>query len=107
MKKQSYVSGILDPYGGLRTVVDLDRTFKHHVRCDEMLFVVPNFRVTEPVRWEKIPFVIKTVEKYIHYWIKTRNDPDTLELLPIKMYLIRCRPTTNKRSTDLDAVVMG
>lgn len=103
----SAVAGILDPYGGLRVVVDRDSKFRHHVRCDEMPFVVPGLRVREPVPWHQIPFVIASVERHIAEWVRTRNDPEALEPLPIKLYLIRCRPTTNKRATNLDAVVMG
>ena len=102
----SEVCGILDPYGGLRTVVAPIDTFKHHTRIDEICFVVDGLQVEEPVPWEQIPWVIGTVERCIQEWIRTRNDPDALEALPIKMYRIRC--TENplyKRAIDLDAIV--
>ena len=107
MSRSSAVAGILDPYGGLRVVVDQDNKFRHHVRCDEMLFVVPGLRVHEPVPWHKIPFVISSVEQHIAEWVRTRNDPDALEATPVKMYLIRCRPTVNKRATNTEHVVFG
>lgn len=86
----SSVAGIIDPYGGLRVVVAHKNTFHQHLRPDEQLFIVPNFKVLEPVPWEKIPAVIKRVEDYVAWWIKTRNDPDDLRSEAIVMYKLRC-----------------
>ena len=72
----SAVSGIVDCYGGLRVVVSEEwRIHVHHVRDDELCFVVPNFYITEPVPWDYIPTLIRRVELYIEWWINTRNEP--------------------------------
>jgi hypothetical protein len=107
LSKFSRIGGILDPYGGLRFIVARKYQFRAHVRCDELLFVVPGVKVVEPVPWEQIPWVISRITQHINEWISTRNDPDVLELTPIKMYLIRSRKTDHGRATNLDAVMMG
>jgi hypothetical protein len=61
----SAVAGIVDARGGLRIVVTQRWRLRHHTRRDEQLFVVPGFEVEEPVPWEKIPFVIETVQKHV------------------------------------------
>jgi hypothetical protein len=105
---KSDVCGILDPYGGLRFVVDQKEAFCHHTRIDELCFVIEGLQVEEPVPWEKIPWLIATIERCVGEWIRSRNDPAVLEQLPIKMYLIRCTENPHfKRSMDTDAIVMG
>lgn len=104
---QSYVCGILDPYGGIRFIVDQDKTFRNHVRIDEICFVMP-WQTEEPVPWKKIPWLVAKVEHDIAEWIRTRNDPDVLEQLPIKMYRIRCAENTlYKRAINTEHIVMG
>jgi len=85
--KPSDLAAIVDAYGGFRVVVAPARTFHHHVRPGEMLFQVPGFKIREPVPWEKIPWVIRTAQRQIEEWIRTRNEPDYPE--PIKLYQLR------------------
>jgi hypothetical protein len=102
----SAVAGILDTYGGLRVVVTPRWRMKYHKRHDELLFVVPDFKVQEPVPWEKIPALIATVERHIDWWIKTRNDPDDLNQEPIKLYRLRCMEHPHgKRALNLEHIV--
>lgn len=101
----SAVAGILDSYGCLRFVVSQRWRFKHYVRPDERLFIVPGLKVQEPVPWDDIPRVIAKVEAYIDEWIRTRNDPAILDDMSIKLYQIRCRKTDHKRAHDLLAIV--
>jgi hypothetical protein len=121
MVKKSSVAGILDTYGGLRVIVDSPQTYYHvvggkviiqkhkafdgHVRPDEMLFVVPGFKVQEPVPWDDIPWMIRRVEHHIKWWIETRNDPDIINSEPIKMYQLRCKRTYNNNTVNLYDIV--
>lgn len=87
---QSFVAGIVDPYGGLRVVVTQRRKdFRRHLRPDELLLVVPGFKTEEPVRLEQIPWMIDRVERYVQWWISTRNDPDTLAQDAVVFYKLR------------------
>src|SRR5215475_6822454 len=100
----SDLAAIVDSYGGLRVVVAPARTFRHHVRPGEMLFQVPDFKIREPVPWEKIPYVIALAERQVAWWIRTRNDPADLELEPIRFYRLRQLRACH-RSVDLTRIV--
>lgn len=104
-KDLSAVAGVLDTYGGLRVVVTQRWRMRHHKRHDELLFVVPEFWVREPVEWDAIPYTIARVERHVAEWIRSRNDPDTLDNPCIKLYLIRCRRTDHKRAHNLLDIV--
>lgn len=82
----SSVAGILDSNGGFRAVVAPRKTLHYHLSEGEQLFVVPGYRVQEPIRWDEIPPLIKRVELYIDWWIKTRNDPQLLDTEAIVRY---------------------
>ena len=45
----SSVAGILDGYGGWHTVVAPRKSLPHHVRPGQLLLVVPDYKVKEPV----------------------------------------------------------
>ena len=45
----SSVAGILDGYGGWHTVVAPRKSLRHHVRPGQLLLVVPDYKVKEPV----------------------------------------------------------
>ena len=95
----------MDSYGGLRVVVTPRWRMKFHHRLDELLFVVPNFRIAEPVPWERIPEVVARVESYIAWFIATRNDPDFHNQEHVKLYKLRCLEHPNsKRALDLERI---
>ena len=102
---KSSVAGIVDPYGGLRIVVAPRSTFKHHVAEGELLFIVPNVAVREPVPYHKWPWLERVTRKHIDWWIKTRNDPDDIEKGPVKLYRLRCLRTYQQGTVDLTKVV--
>ena len=72
----SSVAGMLDGYGGWYTVVAPRKSLRHHVRPGQLLLVVPDYKVKEPVPWNNIPGLIRRVELHILWWINSRNDPD-------------------------------
>lgn len=97
------VAGIIDVYGGMRVLVTEPWRVRHHVSQGEYLFVVPDFMVTEPIKWEHIPFVIARVENYLIEWFRGRNDPDID--MPLKQYEIRCIKSRPQRSLDTSTLV--
>lgn len=70
----SAVAGILDRSGGLRVVVTQRWRMHHHVGKGERLFVVPDYRVQEPVPWDDIPPLIERVQKHVASTIAPTND---------------------------------
>lgn len=103
---KSAVAGILDSYGGLRVVITERWRLKNHKRHDELLFVVPNLKVKEPVPWDMIPWLVASVERHIAEWIRTRNDPDDLNQEAITMYRLRClEHVGSKRALNLEHIV--
>lgn len=93
----SVLAGILDTYGGLRFVVTRRRWLKHHVRHDELLVVVPNLKVHEPIYWHDMPGVVARIEREVDLWIKRRgvpNDPVAREA--VTMYRLRCLESQRK-----------
>jgi len=104
--RKSNIAGVMDSYGGLRVVVTERWRMKHHQRHDELLFIVPNFRIAEPVPWERIPEVVARVESYIAWFIASRNDPDFHNQEHIKLYKLRClEHPHSKRATNLEHIV--
>lgn len=83
------VVGILDIYGGLRVVITPEEQLGFHALPDEVAFLVPDFQVCEPIEWSAIPYIVARVKQRIAEWIRTRNDPDALEVTPIKLYRLR------------------
>ena len=67
--KPSRIGGILDTYGGLRAVVTHKDKFKHHVRPDEVLILVPGVRLHEPIPWGLHPKIKDAVEAEVEKWI--------------------------------------
>ncbi|SRR5260221_8443516 len=102
---KSSVAGIIDIYGGLRIIVAEYRYLFAHIEQGEHLFVVPDFKVHEPIPWNDIPYVIKRVESYIADWIRSRNDPDAITG-PVQLYRLCClKHPANKGSLDLASIV--
>lgn len=66
----SSVAGIVDEKGGFRVVVTQLHRFKHHVGKKERLFVVPDYKVKEPVPREDVPALIERVQNHV---VKTLN----------------------------------
>jgi hypothetical protein len=74
---KSKVAGILDSRGGLRVVVTTKRSaFQQHLKTGERLFIVPGFKVQEPVPWDDIPQVIERVRAHVRAAIEA-TAPDT------------------------------
>ena len=99
MGELSSVAAIVDTYGGFRVVVTQEWRFGFHLSPGEMLFVVPNFKVNEPVKWHAIPYVIKRAQKEVERFIKTRNDPELPEVL--KLYQLRQSRTYQRETVNL------
>lgn len=98
----SAVAGILDGYGGWHTVVAPRKSLKHHVRPGQIMVVVPQFKVQEPVPWNDIPMVIGRAELAILEWIGTRND---LSDPAIALFLLRRKRTYHCESVHLGDIV--
>lgn len=101
----SNLAAIVDIYGGFRVVVAQESTFKHHVRPGEMIFIVPNFKIREPVPWHDVPYVIERARQEIENWIATRNDPDSIEKGPIKLYRLRQLASFQRQTVNLFDIV--
>jgi hypothetical protein len=102
--RPSHLAGILDCYGCLRFVVAHRKTFKHHLRRDEILIAVPNTLVHEPIAWGDIPGLIAHIEWYVRKWIQasTPNEPHAQDA--VRMYRLRCLEQ-NQGSLDLKSIV--
>ncbi len=61
----SHVAGILSPDGGTRTVVGQPEDLRDNTLPGERLYVVPGFRIREPVPWGMIPAVIEAAQQQI------------------------------------------
>lgn len=68
--RPSILAGILDSYGGLRSVVTYEDRVCAHVRPDEIAIVVPNLTVHEPIAWGDIPYVIARIKLEVDRWIE-------------------------------------
>lgn len=101
----SSVAAVLDGYGGWHTVVAPRKSLRHHVRGGQLMLVVPNFTVREPVPWHDIPSVIGRAERYILEWIRTRNDPDVLAQPAVTLFLLRRKRTYHCGSVNLHDIV--
>src|SRR5262245_50951306 len=87
--KPSHIAAIVDTYGGVRTIVGHKAKFRHHVRPDEVLVVVPKPLVHTPIAWGDIPNVIALGKHYVDLWAQTRpNESHAIEAQ--KMYRLRC-----------------
>lgn len=102
--KPSVLAGIIDSYGGIRYVVTQSESLKHHVRCDELLIVVPDLIVHEPIAWNDIPIVIERVNLWVEEWLRGRPNLDDVGYNAIKMYRIRQLHNPN-RTIDLHEIV--
>lgn len=101
----SSVAAILDGYGGWHTVVAPRKTLKHHIRPGQIMIVVPNYKIQEPVPWNNIPIVTGMAEHAILEWIRTRNDPDDLAHPAVALFLLRRQRTYHRESVHLGDIV--
>jgi hypothetical protein len=85
----SHVAGVIDTYGGLRVVVGTKRSIRANARCDDLMLIVPELRIREPVQWEKIPWLVGRVQHHVREWIMARNDPNHPRRENITMYQLR------------------
>ncbi len=101
----SAVAAVLDGYGGYHVVVAKKRDLKHHVRPGQLLLVVPDFHVREPVEYDDIPKVISRAEAHMLEWVRTRNDPDILNHPAVALFLLRRQRTYHCDSVNLLDIV--
>jgi hypothetical protein len=101
----SAVAAVLDGYGGWHTVVAPRASLKHHWRPGQIMLVVPELRVREPVPWNEIAMITSRAELHILEWIRTRNDPETLRDPAVVLFLLRRMRTYNKGSVNLHDIV--
>jgi len=87
--KAAHIAIILDTYGGARTIVADRESLKANVRFDELVHVVPDLIVHEPIAWGDIPIVIERARIELERWLETRPNLDELQHEIIKMYRIR------------------
>jgi hypothetical protein len=105
LRKRSAVAAILDGYGGWHVAVEKPHQMWRHHRPGQLCLVVPDFTVIEPVPWDDIPSVINRAQAHIEWWIKTRNDPETLEHPAVKLYNIRKLRGFNTGTVNLYDIV--
>lgn len=98
----SSVAGILDGYGGWHTVVAPRASLKHHVRPGQIMCIVPQFKVQEPVLWNDIPMVTRRAELAILEWIGKQNDHSDPA---IALFLLRRKRGFNTGSVHLGDIV--
>lgn len=104
--RASRLAGIIDTYGGIRFVVTHKRNLRHHVKSDELLFIVPNLLVHEPIAWNDIPSVVRRIEIETAKQIDAMPEPnEAWKREAIAMYRLRClEQRTNKKSLNLDEI---
>lgn len=105
----SAVAAVLDGYGGWHTVVAPPDSFHHHVRPGQILLVVPDFHVEEPIPQEHFSAiarqVVRRAEQHILWWIKTRNDPEILKDPAVTLFLLRRKRGYHRDSVSLHQIV--
>ncbi len=101
--RPSVLAGIIDTYGSVRFVVTQRTNLKHHVRHDEVLIVVPDLKVHEPIAWNDIPGAIRRIELAVDDWLKRGlpNEPHAREAAT--MHKLR-RKEQHQQSLDLSAI---
>ena len=87
----SSVAGILDGYGGWHTVVALRKSLRHHVRPGQLLLVVPDYKVKEPVPWNNIPGLIRHVELHILWGSTAATIPTVIAAIRGMGFMECCR----------------
>lgn len=98
----SCVAGILDGYGGWHTVVAPRASLRHHVRPGQIMCIVPQFKVSEPVPWNDIPMITRRAETAILEWIGKRNDRSDPA---VALFLLRRQRTYQRGSVNLHDIV--
>jgi hypothetical protein len=103
----STLSGVLDMYGGLRTVITYQGGIWAHVGAGEIECTVPGFWIREPLHWELIPWATLQVRRYLaERWRLTRNQPLANDH-PLNLFEIRTRSPTTMRTPDVNELVWG
>jgi hypothetical protein len=101
----SSVAAVLDGYGGWHVVVAPRNGLKHHIRPGQLLLIVPNYEVDEPVPFDQIPTVIRRAELHALWWIGSRNDPDDLKHPAVALFLLRRKRSFHRESVNLHDIV--
>lgn len=65
------------------------KTFRHHVRNGEMLYIVPKLLVHEPIAWNDIPLVVERAKIEFEKWLGTRPNLTEGDHNTVKLYWLR------------------
>lgn len=103
--RASVLAGILDTYGGIRYVVTYRSELKRHKRHDEVMIVVPDVTVHEPIASWDIPGVTRCVDLAVDEWLArgTPNEPHARECAV--MYKLRRSRGFNRDSVHIHDLV--
>ena len=102
-----HIAIILDTWGGSRTVVGTPESIQCNVRHDELVYVVPNLIVHEPIAWGDIPIVIERARLELVKWLDTRPNLTEIGYECVKMYRIRSlRHNQSRRSLDFSEITL-
>jgi hypothetical protein len=102
--KPSHLGGIVDIYGGIRFVVTHKKDFKHHLREDELLIVVPNLLVHEPIAFGDFPNVMARIVYEVDLWIDHNHPNHPTTVNAIKLYRLR-KLEQNQRTHHIPDIV--
>ena len=104
-RRYSIVAAVLDGYGGAPVVVTERENLRHHVRPGMIPVIVPDLLVREPIPWWRIPSLLHTVDRYVEWWIATRNDPELTEHPALKLYTLRRKRGYQRHSVNIHDIV--
>ena len=98
------IAFMLDTYGGARTVVGEPESLQANAAVDDLVHVVPNLTVQEPIAWGDIPYVIERARIEFEKWLATRPNLDEEKHRSVTLYRLRALEL-NQRSLDLSSLV--
>jgi hypothetical protein len=104
-RQYSIVAAVLDGYGGAPVIVTPRDQLHHHVRPGMIPVIVPDLLVREPIAWDHIPGLLNTVDRYVEWWIKTRNDPEVSNHPAVRLYTLRRMRGYQRDSVNLYDIV--
>ena len=70
-------------------MVGTPRSIRANIRHDEMMHMVPNLIVHEPIAWNDIPIVIERARLELLRWLDTRPNLTARQHQTIIMYRLR------------------
>lgn len=105
-KRASVVAAVLDTYGGVRVVVAHRSQLKHHKKDDEIMVVVPNLVVHEPIGWNRIPVIVRHAEQAIDLWIENNRPNEEWAMMACRLRQLRkLEQPGSRRTVDLRQIV--